>query len=413
MLRRLIGIALVISLLAACSQQEQIVIPTVLDLNMIASEQAATTQAQAATAAALVTATREPLPPTWTPTDAPSPAPTTAPDTALLPAQPTATTPPPATGMLYYIFNGNTIAYASADGANQGVLSVSQTGSRIADLTASPDGTGLLYVGQSAANTREIFRADLTTTTITAITQLGFGRVFSPVYRPDGEMIAFFASPNPEGPLDIYVATAAGNGVRQVAQTNRAVQNSLTWGSDNSNLVFYTDQWVFAVDTESGARYQLTAEDAIGTYTNALHHPYEPILLFLRDEPVVTTGYFGAFLYRLGTQTLIDFPEKQVDARPGNITSIRWGSDGALLLLLGRDRLIAREWAGGRISEIVVENAAITDAVAHPDGALMAYAAGQGAAQQIFITPRDDSAAPIQITNHAGGTISNLVWLRN
>lgn len=401
---------LLLVILAACGQ-EPIVIPTAIDLNVISTDSAATSQAQMQTAAAFATPTREPLPPTWTPTNPPTDAPieAAAADQSLV--SPTET-PLPAAGTIYYVFNGDTIAYTSPDGNRQGVLPVPQTGSRIADLTGTPDGQTLFYVGQSATNTREIFRAD-STGAVTQITRLGYRRIFLPTIRPDGMMLAFFASPNPEGPLDVYVATIEGNGVRLVAQTTRAVQNSLTWGEGSSNRLYYTDESVYAVDTDTNTRYQLTAPDAIGAFFGVLHHPVEPILFVIRNEPVVDTGYFGAFIYRISTQTLTDLPERAIDSRPSSIEALRWGGTGELMLLIGTGRLTVREWAGGRLTEVVDGGRVLSSAVASPDARMIAYVDEQGGAQQVFAVPRDASSPAAQLTTHTTSQIANLVWLTN
>lgn len=403
-------------LVGACQPEpEAVVIPTALSLDAISTERAATAQADALTAAALATETPLRLPPTWTPTVPPTDAPTLTPR----PPDPAAIIPPTAldepTGTIFYIYNGTTIGYVSADGTTQSVLPVPQQGERLRDLTASPDRTMMAYVAPSARNNREIYLIDRLGQG-QQVTRLGFARVFQPTFRPDGERIAFFASPNPEGPLDIYIVTPDGSGVQQVATTSQAVQNSLTWAANDRNVLFFTDLMLYGVDVISGARYQLTVNDANGAFFSARHHPTENFLLFMREEGRLESGFGGVIVYRLPSDQLAEFPAYQEDARFAGGESLHWASDGSAYLVTQPNGVLVRDWQTSRLATITDTTTITPAATFSPDGQWVAYTDTRPETPdtpQIIIARRDGSGTPRLLTDHPPGTVTTLVWLND
>ena len=122
-------------LLVACSPSAE-ALPTAIDLNAISTNDAATRLAQTEVAINS-TATREAqatlnapatLPPTWT--AAPLSTEPSAQDTPVPPSLASAT------GTIYFIFNGDSIAMLNADGSHEELI---LAGNAPADLILSPD----------------------------------------------------------------------------------------------------------------------------------------------------------------------------------------------------------------------------------------------------------------------------------
>jgi hypothetical protein len=415
MAQRLFGgliFMLAVFALAAC-QPEVVVVPTEISLDAISTERSATAAADALTVEALATPTRRPLPETWTPSPSPEPLPTADAPAAVNVFSEASATPLPPGGVIYYVYDGVTLAYARPDGSDQGVIPIPQNGSRIADLATAPDGAEVIYVGQSANNTREIFALD-SSGMVTQLTRLAFPRIISPVYRGDSQMIAFFASPNREGPLDIYVMTRDGNGLRRVAGTSNAVRYSLTWGANDSDVLFYTDLQVFAIDTATNVQYEIAPNDARGEYYSVAHHPLVNELFFVRFEAEFGGSYSGPLIFRVLTDPLQNLPNQLVDSRPGDADEIRWNDTGSGMVILGDESVTLRLWPGGRLIDIAEGGRFAPQAAVSPDAEAVAFVYEGLEANnvpQVFLAQVVNPTEPRQLTHHPSGTISDLVWV--
>src|SRR5262249_34373749 len=136
------------------------VVPTLIDINAISTNDSATQLAQTASAVN-ATATRDAqatlnapatLPPTWTS----APLPTEPP----VQSSPVPSTSAAAAGMIYYIFNGDSIVMLNADGSHEELILV---GNAPADLVLSPDEQTLAFTQKAGDNIREVFVMSLRT----------------------------------------------------------------------------------------------------------------------------------------------------------------------------------------------------------------------------------------------------------
>jgi Tol biopolymer transport system component len=398
-------------LLAGCeaAPPEEVVIPTVMDLNAISTDAAATDAANTATAtmmtataAAVLPPTREPLPPTWTPSPEPSPLPTTTSVGAV--AAPASV----ASGTIYYVFNGNTIAYIGADAQGEGVLPIPQTGQPIADLNGSPDGTRLAYVSP-VGTAQEIFVTDRVGAA-QQVTRLGFARVFLPTWRPDGGALAFLASQALNSPLDVFMVNLDGSGQRQVTQQSSPDMSGLSWNAAGDTVFFNDRGTIFGVNPATGVVTPFAPVQGIGPYFAPTHNPVTADLLFLRLEVDTVSGQVGHYIHRMNstssTPPVRDFPINEAQR-------IRWSPDGNFLLIIAPRGVIMRDWRLNSTTMLVSDAFRPPDAVFSPDSSRVAFTnGGRNNVQvpQIYVVERSGGNA-VQYTAHTAATISNLAWL--
>jgi dipeptidyl aminopeptidase/acylaminoacyl peptidase len=396
---------MVLFLLAACqSSSEPEVVPTLIDLNAIATNDAATAIAAAATA----DANRPPtLPPTWTPT----------PEADVQ----TGATPPPATppgsagsGMIFYVFNGDSIVRLLPDGSFEELIRV---GGAPSDLSVSPDGSLLAYVAQGSGSAREVFVSSPDGSYTQQVSCLGFSRVVDPTWSFDGQTLAFAASQTPDGVLGIYVADFAGSGQcptgnnqRQIVQLEENRLYGLAW-NPAKNVLFFSAGAISAVNLADGSLYPgLIPATGFGPNLSPAHHPTADRLLYLKAQRDSRTGQIGGAVYEINTAAL-DRPQEirgiQVFAR-----SLRWSSRGSYLLLATeRDVWLQDERTGSSLAVVEGSNFYPQPAIS-PDETFIAYVDGGQAGRtvpQVYIVGRD-GRNPTQITTHQEGSITDLMW---
>lgn len=103
-------------------------------------------------------------------------------------------------------------------------------------------GTGQLVFSRSDAEGTfaQIVTLDLATGTETILTDETLW-AYDPIWSPDGEHIAFYASTTSEGTFDLYMMTADGTVVRQLTD-DPAGDYSPGWSPDGEQLVFISER---------------------------------------------------------------------------------------------------------------------------------------------------------------------------
>jgi len=399
---------IIMMLLAACQQEQAL--PTQIDLS--GSQTAQFVTAQAALPTITPTSRIPTLPPTFTPTPIPSATPTDPADV------PTATPPGFSEGgRIFYIYNDDTIASVTADGAENEIVVNFGVGSRINDLTASPDGTLLTFVAQAGGSAREVFVSSPDGSYLQQISCLGFPDVRQPTWTPDGTAITFFAAQFPDGPRDIYIANLAGsnncpdgNNQRLLITLGSADAADLTWNPDQSRL-FYGNNSVFVYDAESALSYKLTQAGAYGVDT-ALHYNSRSERFYYLKTVRTDNGDIGRSLIIVQN---INEPERPLGGGQGLLlfaNDLIPSKDNNWLLITTRSELYILDVLSNANQRILSGLRAAPDATFAPDSNQIAYTALDpvSSVEQIFITNRTASISK-QLTNNPEGTITDLVWL--
>ncbi len=399
------------TMVAGCQRRDDVVIPTLIDLDAISTENAVT--AAAATAAAVPTSTptrsAPTLPPTFTPTIEPSVTPT---DPALAPTL----TPHgfSEAGTIYFIFNSDSIASLAADGTREDLLFV---GGPYSDLTLSPDGELLTYVAPGVGGGLDVWVSNRDGTYIQQVSCVAFPIVRSPAWSHDGQRIAFLAAPGVGAPMELWVADFAGsstcpsgNNQRVLVRTESTTANSVTWGADNARI-FFNPAAVEAYDLITGQHFVLTFPSGFGPDYELAHHPTQGFLMFLRTTRITQTGQITGRLVTMETDVISD-PVEPRDAGYPSVRSLSWSRDGEYLLITTDTEVIVLNdnfgSAGTGVRELTQP-----DATFSPNADRIAFTGYDDefpGIEQIFVAVRT-GRNPVRITSHADGVISNLVWI--
>lgn len=403
---------IVMMLAAACGgQQEEIVLPTRVDLDALATVQALTAQPTA-------TPTRSgpTLPPTWTATPSPTMTPT---NPASLP------TPTPEgfieSGIIFYIYNGDSIVRMNGDGSNSQLIATFGVGRTISDLTLSQDGTLLAFVGPGSGSAREVYAANLDGTYIQQVSCLGFSDVRRPRWSPDGAQLAFIAAQSETTPPGLYVANLAGSGNCPQDNNQRLVYaargfslRDILWDIDSSRI-FFSDDTIFLLDLTSGARSPaLTQTLGFGADFNLAFDPQDPgTLTYLRAVRDPRTDLTGGSLFQIEVWDTSQLPIPEQISAP-LAESYQWNWDGSFMLVSTRTSIALYERRLGATRSLVPNLQIHPAAIFSPDGEMIAFVGVDPAnaqLQQVFVTRRRD-IRPVAITNHSEGTVSDLIWRR-
>lgn len=413
----------VLALLAACQSAPPVLPTQALDAQ--ASEEAQATIA-ALSATPTATSARPTLPPepTATPTFTPEPTRTLRPQD-----QPTEQTA--GGGMIYYIYNQDSIARVPADGSAPSELIVRFNGGRITDLSASPQGDLLTFVAPGAGSAREVFVSNLDGSYVQQVSCLGFSRVRSPAWQPGTDLIAFIAAQTESDPMSIYVARVGGagncpadNGQRILVPLQRPVltaegeqmvggllASELLWSSDGTRL-FASDDDIIAVYVPTGGLFTLTDAAGFGPDFSLTYSPQEDLLYYLRSTAPNAQALGTAQVYLVDVSGLAA-GETRDPMGGGRLTAgrIRWSADGSAMLIVegGNISLLTRRT--GTAVRITSGLVFPPDPIFSPDNTLIAYigVTTDPPAQQIFVLDRT-GANLLQITQHPEGTVQNLVW---
>lgn len=413
-------------LLSACDSSANQPLPTAIDLNVIATNDAATRAAginatSAASASltpvsALITPTA--LPPTWTPSPVPA-----QPTQSFLPTQPFVTVPG-AQGTIYYGFNGDSIAMLAADGSTDELILV---GGKPADIVLSPDELWLAYTADSGEGVREVYAMSLVTEGIpddqwyrsVRVSCLGFARVVLPAWSADSKLLAFAASQTPDGPLGIYTAELLGssqcpvaNRQRGLAQTDFTSITGLTWKPDNTQVNF-TSGALYAVDFATGTLYPpLTQPTGYGPDSSPVYRPDTGILYYLKVQRDDQTTITGGGLSQIDTTDLTRLPLQELRGTLFFGSQIGFSRDGRYLVASGTQDVSIQNMDAGSAVVVVTGSKFPPQAVLSPQAEYVAYVnagADENLVPQIWVVDRRGNNQR-QLTTHKEGTIAYLNW---
>lgn len=423
---RLFILLLVMTLLAACDSTSPPPLPTsALDAQATAAALAADSTEEAIATTTPNFSGRPTLPP---------------PPTATLSPTPTATeiilpTPTPqgfsSLGTIYYIYNTDSIAAVPADDSRPEELIVRFPGGRISDLSASPDGQYLVYVANGVGSAREVFVSSRDGTYTQQVSCLGFGRVLSPVWQPGGDLIAFLASQTETSVMNIYVARLAGagncpadNGQALLFSLERPEQSAegtilvgglaasdLVWSSDGTRL-FYNDDDLFMFALESGTSHLLSEATGFGPEFGLAYSPREEMLYFLHStRETVAEGL--AEMWRVDVSQLADGGTAVPYGLGFTARYLHWSADGSFMVFANNRAIYLYNSTTSGSNALAPVPSYPPSPVFSPDAQHLAWVGvlpENPAVLQIFVSPHSDFA-PVQITAHTEGTISDLIWL--
>jgi len=397
-MRAIFVLALCLLALTACQPEALAPTPTLFDLDAAATEIAATT-------AAVASPTPRSLPPTWTP----SPAPTiTATDVALAPTF----TPEGfnAAGTIYYIFNGDAIVKLVADGSFEELIPIPHIGMDLSELTLSPDGQSLAYVAPGSGSAREIYITNREGDDTKQISKLGFARIESLAWRPDGSSLAFLASQAPDTPLDIYIVSADGTGQRPLTQRASPDLRDLAWNRAGDKL-FFSDGTIFALDLATAAVSQpLTSLTGFGPDFGLIYSPTTDDLYYFKPFRDFDTSETFNILSHIRAASITETPtELQGMKLPADY--LRFSPDGKFLLVATHDTVWVQNQDFNTAVQIVSTTSLPPIPVFNPTGEQVAYVNHDSSGiPQIFTLSRQGEGVK-QITSHQEGTISDLIWV--
>lgn len=374
------------------------VLPTLADLNTIATENAAT-----AIAAIVPTAAhRDTLPPTWTPLPLETPI-----EEAL-------STPTPEglnaiNGRIYYLINNDAIVMLDPNTGYEELLSIPHLGQHISDLSVSSDGGWLAYVAPGAGSAREVFITNNTGTETHQVSQLGFSEVSLPTWSPDGSTIAFVAAQGPGSPPAIYYISAGTSGQTQLTQRPGATITSLAWNETGERL-YFNSEIIQAVDMLTGmVSIELTAPTGFGPDHSLSHSPTENYLYYLKTAHNFTAGITSGSLSGLIFTSYAEAPT-ELKTNLAELDTLRHSQDGRTLLMSNRNSIMAQNNQTLSIETLYTDTRIPPQPAISPDAEWVVFTdLDMQNIQQIYLIPNGEGPLR-QLTFHNEGSISNLIW---
>ena len=409
---RLLLLALLL-VLAACQPRSNTpdVLPTLIDLNVIGTQDAATAAAVAATATAAIppTSSVPTLPPTWTPSPVPTDPPTNEPVIGT-------PTPPSGAGTIYFIFNGDSIAALKADGSDEKLILV---GGQPAQMTLSPDGKFLAYSAVAAGSAREVFITTLDGSYVQQVSCLGYARILFPTWSPDSQTLAFGASQTAAGTVEIYRAGVigsgqcpAGNNQQKLADSGQNRITGLAWDNSGAHL-FFSSGSIYGIDaTTATLTPPLTMPTGFGPDYSLVYAPSDSFLFYLKSFRDNNTGKTGGLLSQVDTSRLAELPLTEQRGTQIVADDLHFTHDGRYLLLVSANGFGVQDMRLNTSRSLVQDTRFAPGAVFDASGDWITFInAGRGTPDiaQIYIIQRTGDNGR-QISFHQEGTISDLNW---
>jgi len=409
---RFILLVIISLAIVACQPTTEEALPTQIDLDAISTENAIGTL----TALPTVTSTSRPtLPPTFTPTAILTQTP-----------EPTATSIPPTseqsqlgniTGNIYYVYNGDSIAVARADGSLNDIILTFGVGMQISDLTLSPDGSLIAFIGPGSGIAREVYVTNSTGGYLQQISCLDFRDVRDLVWTNDGASLTFIAAPEQNMPANIFSANVdgandcpSGNNQVELVSVNSTDLIGLAWNADNSILFYGSNEALQAYDVTLDTSIQFTNSSGIGPDFSVTHSPLEDRLAYLKTLQD-RTGQIGGAVTLIQDTTFIPDRPYGITGTPYNATSISWSSQGDYLLILTQDDVIISQAQTGSITTLT--NGALTSPTASisPSSEYVAYTTiDTNGIEQISIYDIDTQNVTM-LTSNPEGMIDEILWV--
>ncbi|MBC7872035.1 MAG: hypothetical protein H7Y09_14410 [Chitinophagaceae bacterium] len=395
---------------AACGGRDDTpALPTRVDLGAISASGTETAQPTSTN-----TRIGPTLPPSWTPAPQVSAA-TATPNVVLASATATAI---PASGTIYYLYNGDSIAAVDVASTESRLIATFGVGVPITGLTLSPDQRLLAYVAPGNGSAREVFVSSLDGTYQQQISCLGFADVRAPAWSADSASLAFIGGQAPNSPLNIYVANFAGSGTcpsgnnqRLVASVDSTFLSEVVWDPNGTRL-FFSNNELYAVDLANGSiSPALTQTRGFGSDFDLSFNPMNNQLTYLRAERNLTTGAEGGLAFQLDVTSTAQLAPAQT--LPATLAShVEWSRDGRYFLASEADSVYIFDAQEQNVQTLLSGLVVPPNAIFSPDAALIAYLAVDPvnpSLQQIFVLDRAAETMR-QITFITEGAISTLQW---
>jgi Tol biopolymer transport system component len=392
------------ALLSACQNDaEPQVLPTLVDLNALATENAAT--AQAGQAAIVPTAAqRDTLPPTWTPSPIPEP---TAQEAFPSPTPEAALSSVP--GRIYYLINNDAIVMLDPNSGYEELLSIPQLGQDLSSLMLSPDGQWLAYIAPGSGSAQEIFITHTRNGETHQLSELGFSQIALPTWSHDSQSVAFIAAQGDGSPLGIYRAVMGTRGQTLLTQQPGAAITSLAWNETNERI-YFNNEIIQAVDVATGiVSIELTAPTGFGPDHSLSHSPRDNYLYYLKTARNFNTNITSGTLSGLIFTSYGETPA-ELKTNLAELTTLRHSLDGEWLLMGGANNILIQNNLMMSVETLLTGGRMAPQPALSPDAAWVAFTDldAQGI-PQIFMLPNGEGGIR-QLTFHQEGQISDLQW---
>jgi Tol biopolymer transport system component/tRNA A-37 threonylcarbamoyl transferase component Bud32 len=199
-----------------------------------------------------------------------------------------------------------------------------------AQIVFSHDGRRAVVERYSDASSMDLYMLDLSRGLATRFTHIPSCLIFNEVWSPDDSKIAFDA--NPDGPFNIYMKSANGEGDEQLVYKNDVLfKNLIQWSPDGKALLF--DQ----PDPTTGWNSWMLPLEGDHKPIPLLHSRFNEIqaqispdghwLLFLSDESGRNEGYVQSF----------PNPGPRYQVTTAGASFVGWRQDGKRIGILGAD----------------------------------------------------------------------------
>jgi Tol biopolymer transport system component len=393
--------------LVACQPQEPAVLPTAINIAQVQTLNAPTITP---------TSLRPTLPPTFTitPTEIP-PTQTPIPE-ATFSVMGEATEVPESQGTIYYVYNNDSIIALSADGLSSTLVMTFGVDRRISDLVASPDGQFIAFVASPDGVRSEVYIMNRDGSYLQPISCLGFQNVQLPTWTSEGSALSWFASPRVGEAGNIYYATVAGsgncpnaNGQRVLIPLNEVDFFGMAWNLTNERIFYSQTGGIWQYNLSTQARSEVVSFTGFAPSTFPKINRSGEMIAFegLRLE-LGEVGYGLVFVADTNTDT----PELLRNFAVGVVfTSASWSEDGETVLLVAEDNLyyLSEDLTRIEILNLSVDNSL---AILSPDGQTIAFTRNdrRGVPQWFVFNVFDETEQGI--TRNPEGVISFPIWVR-
>lgn len=404
MARRLIPLMFVLVMLLAACGPDEVIIPTVMDLDAIV---AVTETFSAEQTAAYAPPT---LPPTWTPSAVPS---ATLPPTLVATLTPSAVPQP---GQIVFVADGALYSVRS-DGSAFGPLTDFLG---IRDVTLSPDRRFIAFVSTGAGSAQEIYIYDLSTGGLLQVTRLGYAEMHTPAWHPGGERLAFAAGQYEDGIRELYAINLDGSGLVQISDFGAGQGNimaaelaNLAYTPDGEGLIFAAPSltlWNLVVDEVT----QLTLASSFGPDRTPLFLPDSDELFYIRTDSSQTEIMGGPVHgFRLSDFRNTMIPPVMADLF---VQSFDLAADGRRMALSSAFTIYMLDFTSRSARQVAQSGVVLPYAALSPDSQRMAYwFSAAGMSEEILPALVTDkySGGDVQVVldNMNAAELGQILWI--
>lgn len=357
---------------------------------------------------------RPTLPPTFTPT------PTSTPDSGPEPADSeSGQAPVDLQGVIYYIYNGDSIIRMNDDGRDSELIVTFGVGAPIRELTLSPDATMLAFVAPGAGSAMEVYISSLDGVHVQRISCLGFADIRSITWHANSQTLAFIGAQSPGGAADIYRADWAGsntcpdgNNQQRLTERTSTTLTSVAF-NPHTDQIFFADPELYALDLSSGQispalSFARAAAPDFGLRFNPAR---ASLLAYLRRTTPSDAEPRGTGVVVDASST--SGPPPPLAEIGEGIAHMSWSRNGEKLLLTG-DMRIELLNLSTRVSSVLVEGEPVPSGAAfNATGNDFIYVGIDPELPEVHQIYRASAStgAAVPLTFHMEGTASDLVWL--